>query len=103
MGWMCRVLPLDQLMAVMQAWTTHLDAHMPHKLISMRARPAVHSGFLKSWRANDLHLKVVKMVRSVIDSPHVDQERVTIYVTGAAPSLYSLQTSLTSKPEFPTL
>lgn len=59
---------------------------MPHKMATMHSRAAVHSGFLKSWRANDLHMKVVKMVRAIIDSPHVDEERVKIYVTG--PTLY---------------
>ena len=70
------------VMGCPQAWTTHLDAHMPHKLLSMRSQPAVHAGFLKSWRANDLHFKVVAMVRKIVQS-QVDLEHVRIYITGA--------------------
>ena len=66
----------------MQAWTTHMDAHLPHKLLSMRAVPSVHNGFLKSWRANDLNKKVLEMVETIMKSPHIDEEHVKIYITG---------------------
>ncbi|KAK9813803.1 hypothetical protein WJX73_010334 [Symbiochloris irregularis] len=74
---------LSNVLADLQAWTTHMDAHLPHKLLTMRASPAVHNGFLKSWRANDLHLQVLDMVKDIVkNSLEVSGEHVKIYLTG---------------------
>ena len=61
---------------------------MPHKLVSTHARPAVHSGFLKSWKAGSLDKQVVNLVRDVIQSRHVDETAVKVYITGRPLSLW---------------
>lgn len=82
---------------VLQAWTTHVDAHLPHKLLTMRASPAVHNGFLKSWRANGLHLQVLEMVRGIVQSLEVPGQHVKVYVTGdPRPSASHMQSYMKS-------
>lgn len=45
-------------------------------------RPAVHRGFLNSWRANGLNQRVKKRIRDIVYSGEVDRSSVKVLCTG---------------------
>ena len=45
-------------------------------------RPAVHRGFLNSWRANRLNDRVKQRIRDIVYSAEVDRSSVKVLCTG---------------------
>lgn len=45
-------------------------------------RPAVHRGFLNSWRANGLNQRVKQRVTDILYSSEVDRSNVKLLCTG---------------------
>jgi hypothetical protein len=62
-----------------QAWQT---VHLP-KRGSRWQQPKVHIGFYKSWRKNNLYLRVKQRIITILNSQDVDKHNVKLYVTGA--------------------
>ncbi len=63
-------------------------------------RPAVHRGFLNSWRANGLNHRVKQRVWDILYSKDVDRSNVKVLCTGqtcglAAPDCFSIASSHT--------
>ena len=45
-------------------------------------KPAVHRGFLNSWRANGLNERVIQRISEVLHSGDIDQSKVKVLCTG---------------------
>ena len=45
-------------------------------------KPAVHRGFLNSWRANGLNQRVKQRIRDILCSADVDRSNVKVLCTG---------------------
>ncbi|KAK9814286.1 hypothetical protein WJX72_003434 [[Myrmecia] bisecta] len=58
-------------------------AHPPKRgRLCMLNRPMVHSGFLDSWLANGLNLRVVECINRVLNGKGVDRLAIKVLVTG---------------------
>ncbi len=58
-------------------------------------KPAVHRGFLNSWRANGLNQRVKQRIWDILYSEDVDRSKVKVLCTGQWPLLRRLNLSNT--------
>ena len=49
-------------------------------------KPAVHRGFLNSWRANGLNQRVIQRICEILEEGDVDQSEVKVLCTGEGPA-----------------
>jgi len=78
-----------------QAWYA---PHPPRRGTAFTpTRPYVHQGFLKTWHANGLNLKVVSRVKEIVEALRDEGRAVHLYITGT----YSLEAACARVNEFP--
>ncbi|KAK9814194.1 hypothetical protein WJX72_002000 [[Myrmecia] bisecta] len=66
--------------ADLKLWWT---AHPPLRgNLAMLNRPMVHSGFLASWLANGMNLRVVECVKRVVSGMAANSHNIKVYATG---------------------
>ena len=66
---------------IAQAWYA---PHPPKRGTAFTpTRPYVHQGFLKTWHANGLNVKVVSRVNEIVQALRDEGRAVHLYVTGA--------------------
>ncbi|KAK9814642.1 hypothetical protein WJX72_009144 [[Myrmecia] bisecta] len=60
-------------------WSTHPPARGSYLLFD---RPMVHTGFLDSWLANGLNLRVVECINRVVNAKGTDRDHIKVLITG---------------------
>ena len=50
-------------------------------------RPLVHGGFLSSWLAGGLNVKVTQRINEIVNNRHPGRDKLHIHVTGMQPIL----------------
>ena len=75
---------LKRRLGCLQAWPV---VHPPKRGNPwLRRRPRVHAGFLKSWRFNGLHDRVMEHVQGIVAEQHMDVGLAKVLITGRAPT-----------------
>ena len=63
-----------------QAWYA---PHPPRRGTAFTpTRPYVHQGFLKTWHANGLNVKVLSRVKEIVEALRDEGRAVHLYITG---------------------
>ena len=72
-----------------QAWYA---PHPPRRGTAFTpTRPYVHQGFLKTWHANGLNVRVVSRVKEIVEALRDEGRAVHLYITGAGHSRRGLR------------